>query len=282
MAKNRFCLLSCCISSDLCYPALSEIFGEIMIKINLLINTIKPLLYIVSLVVIVYLFLQYVGLKNTLGSGHWGKICSQDMVENGEIERISAIAFLDKDNCPSGYKVIDVWVKDNTMGTSQSKQKLIATPTVTLIPKPIFSISKVTSPVLSNGFNFKFNITNISTSPYITGVSLSCNFIDNKGNEYNDASFSPNTVTFTSKALLPGETQTVEFNKISISLQGGGGIDEKGVSIPRCQYDKNGNNVCAPVEGLKFKNCTIHISIPDKEVQKYKWPDDFGITVNFP
>lgn len=252
-----------------------------MIKIN---NFAKLLLYTIILVVIAFLFLQQVELKNSLGLGHWGKICSQDRVENGEIKSLSAIAFFDKDNCPNDYKSIEVWVKNNNqekISNTQSQKKLvILSPTQSQKPMPAYSITELTTPILNSGFNFKANIKNISATPFITWIFFNqCKFVDNKGTEYKGSISLPTGdegIKLT-KALLPGESKTVEFNRISVNLYGGGGIQYgSGESSLRCEYDKNGNNLCAPVDGLKFKTCTASIAVGNgKEYQ-------FPLVINFP
>lgn len=157
---------------------------------------------------------------------------------------------------------------------------------VTTTPIPLYTVTIPSSPTNNGtGLNFKVDIKNISVSPFMTRFILrDCKFVDGKGNVYSGMALGPegggDIRTQFSKALLPGESKTVEFARIGINLNGGGGISGgsvgNGQSIPKCTYAPDGNRVCVSIEGIKFKECTAVTSINDK-------PEElFPIVVSFP
>jgi len=197
------------------------------------------------------------------------------------------------------YEFKNAFFSSTNRETSSSK-KPSPQPTIKTLPK--YSVSIVKTPYLNNeygNFNFEVNVRNISITPFITKISFgggmeldgNCIFIDNKGIEYSGTIIDDgNLGCFTfPKALLPGEEYTYKKENVGVSLDGGGGISGGDVIrnikntnnkdmnlIPRCHYDGKGNNVCVPVEGLKFKECTATIAIDNGS------EDEFPLNFSFP
>lgn len=109
-------------------------------------------------------------------------------------------------------------------------------------------------------------------------------FLDNKDNEYDGNVYDgKGDLGFRfPKALLPGEKTNIEFHRVGISLSGGGGIygggSGSGASTNRCQYSSNGEYICAPVEGIKFKECKIVASNSTSTHSDILFP----LVINFP
>lgn len=174
-------------------------------------------------------------------------------------------------------------------------KKVMPSPRIQITPG--YSVSIVKAPYLDDfygNFNFEVNVKNISVSPFITKIAFGwlgggkCKFSDSKGNKYTgDINDSGGGVRFNfPKGLLPGEDYTFEKKLVGVSLDGGGNINSgdtirnintKPTNIPtRCHYDSKGNNVCVPIEGLKFIECAANISTNDDGSSK------FPLVVNFP
>lgn len=169
--------------------------------------------------------------------------------------------------------------------------KVIPSPHVQITPG--YSVLIVKAPYLDDfygNFNFEVNVKNISVSPFITKIVFGwpgdgkCKFSDSKGNKYT-GDIDESRFNFP-KGLLPGENYTFEKKLVGVSLDGGGNINSgdtirninrKQTNVPtRCHYDNKGNNICVPIEGLKFKECTTTISTNDDGSSK------FPLVVSFP
>jgi len=168
-----------------------------------------------------------------------------------------------------------------------SVTKSVTTTSNKIIPStaPRYSVSVVKAPyIINDGFNFEINVKNIFVTPFMTGIFFrNCKFIDNKNNEYTASIGTPiggngGGIQF-SKALLPGESKIVEFNKIQLDSAGLERINSSGVHFQKCNYDNNGNNVCAPIEGFKFKECNVVTSTVSTNID---YPNKFPLVVNFP
>lgn len=163
-----------------------------------------------------------------------------------------------------------------TKSVTTTSNKNIIIPSIA----PRYSVSVVKAPyIINDSFNFEVNVKNISVTPFMIGIFFrSCKFIDNKSNEYT-ASIEPNGDKQFSKALLPGEDKTVEINRIQLDSSSLERINSSGVHFQKCHYDNNGNNVCVPIDGFKFKECTVVTSTVPTNVD---YPNKFPLVVNFP
>ncbi|KKP36977.1 MAG: hypothetical protein UR23_C0009G0007 [Candidatus Roizmanbacteria bacterium GW2011_GWA2_32_13] len=161
------------------------------------------------------------------------------------------------------------------------KNNNIITPIPTEKPIPKYSVTILNTPATNGIFSLKADVKNISVNPFITGVYFrECKFYDNKNNEYKgniDSPIGGYGIEFQfQKALLPDESQTIDFNNLNIEILGGGGIDRSGSIKDRCDYDNQGNKVCHPINGLKIKECITYTSTGIKH------EDKLPLIVSFP
>lgn len=138
-------------------------------------------------------------------------------------------------------------------------------------PTPKYSFKVLKTPVLNTGFNFSIEFSNLTYEPYINNFSIGvCQFIDKDGNKYSGAIhpassgevYSTGEVFF-NKGLKPGESKIFDFKNVSVTLDGGGGINPNNpaeMELSRCNWDKEGNKVCSPVKGIKFVDCTATVN----------------------
>ena len=156
---------------------------------------------------------------------------------------------------------------------------------ITLIPtekpNPKYSVSILDTPITTGIFSLRMEIKNISITPYMTGIYLrECEFIDEKENKHKGSLDSPvggyGIENKFLKAILPNESQVIDFNNLNIDVLGGGGVDRSGKAKVRCQYDNKGDKICSPIEGLKIEKCMAYTSTSSD------YRGDFPLEVDFP
>lgn len=161
----------------------------------------------------------------------------------------------------------------------RKNNKIIVTPTEK--PSPKYSVDILNTPITSDIFNLKVGVKNMSITPFITGIYLrECELSDNKGTKYKGSIDSPvggyGIEYKFSKAILPGESQTINFDTLNLDVLGGGGVDRSGVPKDRCRYDDKGNKICKPIEGLTIEKCAVYTSTSGE------YRGDFPLEVYFP
>jgi len=146
-----------------------------------------------------------------------------------------------------------------TTETPPSQRALNPTITPSLTPK--YSVTISGKPIASaHGFSFEITLKNVSIKPYITNFAFyECEFKDSENNSYKGSMMDEKVLD---KAILPGESATINFNDANTTIKNlerrdDSSADEKWL---KCAYNEDGQYSCNSIQGMRITSCIAYIS----------------------